>query len=117
MIVVTTFEVQGYDVEEVVGLVRGNAVRTRGIGYDIMAGFRSIFGGQVRQYEQLLRDTREEATTQMIAEAEGLGADAILGTRFTTSQVGAGFAEILAYGTAVKIKPSSSWLQRVGASN
>lgn len=103
MIVVTTFEVTGYEVSEVLGMVRGNAVRTRGIGYDLLAGIRSIFGGQVRQYEALLQDTREAATNQMIMEAEGLGADAIVGTRFTTSQVGAGFSEILAYGTAVKL--------------
>ena len=104
MIVVTTFDVTGYDTSEVLGMVRGNAVRTRGIGYDLLAGIRSIFGGQVRQYEALLQDTREAATNQMIAEAQGLGADAIVGTRFTTSQVGAGFSEILAYGTAVKLK-------------
>ena len=103
MIVVTTLDVAGYESVEVLGLVRGNAVRTRGIGYDILAGIRSIFGGQVRQYEALLQDTREFATNQMIREAEALGADAIVGTRFTTSQVGAGFAEILAYGTAVKL--------------
>ena len=70
MIVVTTFDVSGYEITEVMGMVRGNAVRTRGIGYDILAGIRSIFGGQVRQYEALLQDTREFATNQMIAEAE-----------------------------------------------
>lgn len=101
---VTTFEVTGFEVSEVLGLVRGNAVRTRGIGYDVLAGIRSIFGGQVRQYESLLQDTREAATNQMIKEAEGFGADAIVGARFTTSQVGAGFSEILAYGTAVKLR-------------
>lgn len=104
MIVVTTFDVSGYEITEVMGMVRGNAVRTRGIGYDILAGIRSIFGGQVRQYEALLQDTREFATNQMIAEAEAFGASGIVGTRFTTSQVGAGFSEILAYGTAVKLK-------------
>lgn len=108
MIVVTTFEVKGYEITEVMGLVRGNAVRTRGIGYDILAGLRSIFGGQVRQYETLLQDTREHATNQMIAEAEAFGANGIVGTRLTTSQVGAGFAEILAYGTAVKLEPIES---------
>lgn len=108
MIVVTTFEVKGYEITEVMGLVRGNAVRTRGIGYDILAGLRSIFGGQVRQYEALLQDTREYATNQMIAEAEAFGANGIVGTRLTTSQVGAGFAEILAYGTAVKLEPVES---------
>ena len=104
MIVVTTENVQGKKVAEVLGMVRGNAVRARGIGYDFLAGIKNITGGAVSEYSSLLRDTREEATQEMIAEATGLGADAVVSTRYNTSSVGQGFSEILAYGTAVKLK-------------
>ncbi len=104
MIVVTTETVEGKEVAEVLGMVRGNAVRARGIGYDFMAGIKNITGGAVSQYSSLLRDTREEATQKMIGEATDIGADAVVSTRYNTSSVGQGFAEILAYGTAVKFK-------------
>ena len=104
MIVVTTEYVEGEEVAEVVGMVRGNAVRARGIGYDFLAGIKNITGGAVSEYSSLLRDTREEATQEMIAEAMRFGADAIVSTRYNTSSVGQGFSEILAYGTAVKFK-------------
>ena len=104
MIVVTTENVVGKKTAEVLGLVRGNAVRARGIGYDFMAGIKNITGGAVSEYSSLLKDTREEATQQMIAEAMALGGDAVVSTRYNTSSVGQGFAEILAYGTAVKLK-------------
>ncbi len=104
MIVVTTERVEGKEVVEVLGMVRGNAVRARGIGYDFMAGIKNITGGAVSEYSSLLRDTREEATQEMIAEAMRFGADAIVSTRYNTSSVGQGFSEILAYGTAVKFK-------------
>lgn len=103
MIVVSTDAVEGHRVEEVLGLVRGNSVRARNVGMDIVAGLRNIVGGTVTQYEELLRDTREAATNQMIAEASRLGANAITCVRYTTSSVGAGMSEILAYGTAVKV--------------
>ena len=104
MIVVTTEEVTSRETAQVLGMVRGNAVRARGIGHDFMAGIKNITGGAVSQYSALLKDTREEATQAMIADAESMGADAIVSTRYNTSSVGAGFAEILAYGTAVKLK-------------
>ena len=104
MIIVTTGQVEGKSVDEVLGLVRGNAVRARGIGYDFLAGIKNITGGAVSEYSSLLKDTREEATQMMIAEAMALGADAIVSTRYNTSAVGQGFAEILAYGTAVKLQ-------------
>ncbi len=107
MIVVTTEEIVGNEVEAVLGLVCGNAVRARGIGHDFMAGIKNITGGAVSQYSAMLKDTREEATMQMIAEAEALGADAVISTRYNTSAVGTGFAEMLAYGTAVKLKQNS----------
>ena len=103
MIVVTTDDVHGMEVKEVLGMVRGSAVRARGIGYDITAAFKNVVGGRVTEYTNLLKETREEATTEMIGAAEELGADAITCTRYTTSSVGQGFAEILAYGTAVKL--------------
>ncbi len=103
MIVVSTDAVQGKKIKEVLGMVRGNAVRTRGVGHDIMAGLKNITGGNVGEYANLLRETREQATNQMISEAESMGADAIVCTRYTTSTVGQGFAEILSYGTAVKL--------------
>ncbi len=104
MIVVTTENVEGKEVDQVLGMVRGNAVRARGIGYDFMAGIKNITGGAVSEYSSLLRDTREDATQNMIGEAMAMGADAIVSTRYNTSSVGQGFAEILAYGTAVKLK-------------
>ena len=104
MIVVTTDEVHGHEIAEVLGMVRGNAVRARGIGYDFIAALKNIRGGNVSEYSQLLRDTREEATQVMINAATRLDADAIVATRYTTSSVGQGFSEILAYGTAVKMK-------------
>ena len=104
MIVVTTENVQGKQVAEVLGMVRGNAVRARGIGYDFLAGIKNITGGAVSEYSSLLRDTREEATAQLISEAQAIGADAIVATRYNTSSVGQGFSEIFAYGTAVKFK-------------
>ena len=110
MIVVTTEQVEGRKIAEVLGMVRGNAVRARGIGYDFMAGIKNITGGAVSEYSSLLSDTREEATGQMIAEGEAVGADAIVATRYNTSSVGQGFSEIFAYGTAVKLKIDPSTL-------
>lgn len=103
MIVVSTDSVEGHQVDEVLGLVRGNSVRARNIGMDIVAGLRNLVGGTVTQYQDLLRDTREAATNQMIAEAARVGANAIICVRYTTSSVGSGMSEILAYGTAVKL--------------
>ncbi len=103
MIVVTTEQVEGKEIAQVLGMVRGNAVRARGIGYDFLAGIKNITGGAVSEYSSLLKDTREEATQAMIAEAMALEADAIVTTRYNTSSVGQGFSEILAYGTAVKL--------------
>ncbi len=103
MIVVTTEQVEDREITEVIGMVRGNAVRARGIGYDFMAGIKNITGGAVSEYSSLLKDTREEATQQMIAEADAMSADAIVATRYNTSSVGQGFSEIFAYGTAVKL--------------
>lgn len=103
MIIVNTSQIAGKEISEVLGLVRGNTIRARHIGQDIMAGLRNIVGGEVKEYTQMISEAREEALKRMISEAEKLGADAVINVRFTTSQVMGGAAEILAYATAVKI--------------
>ena len=103
MIIVTSDEIEGKNIIEVLGLVRGNAVRARAIGKDIMAGFKAIVGGEITEFTQLLAQSREQATERMVERAEGLGANAIVATRYTTSAVMGGAAEILVYGTAVLI--------------
>ena len=104
MIIVNTEEIAGKEIDEVLGLVRGNTIRARHIGNDIMAGLRNIVGGEVKEYTQMISEAREDALERMLAEAEKLNADAVVNIRFTTSQVMGGAAEILAYGTAVKMK-------------
>ncbi len=104
ILITTTENVAGREVAVVLGLVKGSTVRTRHVGCDIMAGLRSLIGGEVKGYVIALNDARTEATNRMLTEAEAMGADAILCTRYTTSQVMAGAAEILAYGTAVKFR-------------
>jgi len=104
MIIVTTETIEGRKIEEVLGLVRGNTIRARNVGRDIMAGLRNIVGGEIKDYTRMLSDARDQALDRMIRDAEGKGANAILGVRFTTSQTMAGAAEILAYGTAVRLK-------------
>jgi len=88
---------------EVLGLVRGNKTKARHVGMDILALLRNLVGGEVKEYSSLLREAREEAIAEMVAEAEKLGADAIVGVRLATSQIGSGIAEVIAYGTAVKL--------------
>ena len=104
MIVTTTQEVPGHEIAEILGLVRGNTVRARHLGRDILAGLRNVVGGEIVEYTEMLSKAREEALQRMIAQAERLGADAVVGVRFATSQTMAGAAEILAYGTAVKLR-------------
>jgi uncharacterized protein YbjQ (UPF0145 family) len=104
MFLVTTEAVEGRQVEQVLGLVRGNTIRARHIGRDVMAGLRNIVGGEIKEYTRMLTQARDEAISRMVKEAEALGANAVLGVRFTTSQTMSGAAEILAYGTAVRLK-------------
>jgi uncharacterized protein YbjQ (UPF0145 family) len=104
MIIVTTDGVPGKTVKQVLGLVRGNTIRARHIGQDLKAVFRNIIGGEVVEYTKLLAESREQAIDRMVANAEALGANAILGMRFTTSEIMGGAAELLAYGTAVVIE-------------
>ena len=107
MIVATTSELPGMTVREVKGLVQGNTIRARNVGRDIMAGLRNIIGGEITEYTRLMTESRAEATQRMVEEAEELGANAVLGVRFTTSTVISGAAELLAYGTAVVVEESS----------
>ncbi len=104
MIVSTTFDVPGRTIAQNLGLVRGNVVRSRFIGRDIVASIRMVIGGEIHEYTKLLAESREQALDRMIAQAQGLGADAVVGVRFETTDVGQGQAtEVLAYGTAVKL--------------
>ena len=104
MIISTTEYIPGKEILEALGLARGSTVRAKNIGKDIFAGFKNIVGGEIQEYTKLQADSREEAIQRMIEDAEGLNADAIVGVRLTTSMVTQGAAEILAYGTAVKLK-------------
>ena len=104
MIVVTSSSVAGRRVTRTLGLVRGNTVRARHIGKDIMAGLRNIVGGEVHEYAKLIAESREQTLDRMVAEARSLGANAIIATRFTTSVMAAGAAELLAVGTAVIVE-------------
>jgi len=103
-LIVTTEYITGKEVEEMLGAVRGNTIRARHVGSDIGAGLKSLIGGEIKGYVKALSSARDEAMERMIAEAEALGADGIIGVRFATSQVMAGAAEILVYGTAVKLR-------------
>lgn len=104
MIVVTTFEVPGRRVTRTLGLVRGNCVRSRHLGRDILAGMRNLVGGEIHEYTKLLAESREQALDRMVAEARSLGANGIVGTRFVTAEIGKMSAELLAYGTAVVLE-------------
>jgi uncharacterized protein YbjQ (UPF0145 family) len=103
MIVLTTDTFPGREVEPL-GLVRGSTVRAKHIGSDIVASLRNIVGGEVKEYASLMAGAREQAYDRMIAEAQRLGADAILAARFETSTITQAASEILAYGTAVRFK-------------
>lgn len=103
MILATTNEIHAKEITEILGLVRGNTIRARHLGRDIMASLRGIVGGEVRDYTKMMAEAREQALDRMIAEAEALGANAITGVRFSTSFVMQGAAEFLVYGTAVKV--------------
>ncbi|MGE0829062.1 MAG: YbjQ family protein [Hyphomonadaceae bacterium] len=104
MILSTTFDVPGRTISQNLGVARGNVVRSRFIGRDIVAGFRMIIGGEIHEYTKLLAESREQALDRMIENAQRLGADAVIGLRFETTDAAGGQAtEVLAYGTAVKL--------------
>ncbi|MEB2298578.1 YbjQ family protein [Lysinibacillus xylanilyticus] len=104
MLLSTTDIMAGKEIVETLGLVKGNSVQSRNIGRDMMAGLRNIVGGEMKEYAEMLVRSREVATQDMVEEARRLGANAVVGVRFSTSSVMDGTSEVLAYGTAVKVK-------------
>jgi len=102
MIVVTTDFIPGKKIVEVVGLVRGNTIRARHLGKDILAGLKNMVGGEIEEYTKMIAESREQCLDRMAEDARSLGADAVINVRFTTSSMMQGAAELLAYGTAVK---------------
>ena len=104
MIISTLDQIPNQEISENLGIARGSTVRAKNIGRDIFAGFKNIVGGEIHEYTKLQADSREEAIQRMIDDANTLSADAVVGVRLATSMVTQGAAEILAYGTAVKLK-------------
>ncbi len=104
MIITNTEFVTGSEIKEMLGLVKGNTVQAKSIGKDFKAGLRNIAGGEIKEYTEMLSESREIAYKRMIDKAEKMGADAVINVRFMTSAIMGGAAEILAYGTAVKLK-------------
>jgi uncharacterized protein YbjQ (UPF0145 family) len=104
MLITTQDELADKEIIETLGLVRGNTIRARHIGKDILAGLRTIIGGEITEYTKMLAESREQAIDRLVDEANKLGADAVVCLRFTTAPVMQGAAELLAYGTAVKLK-------------
>jgi uncharacterized protein YbjQ (UPF0145 family) len=101
MILATTDIIAGKKVTKVLGLVRGNTIRARNIGRDIMAGFKNIVGGEITDYTKMMAESREQSIDRMIEDAESLGANGVVGIRFTTASMMQNSAELLVYGTAV----------------
>jgi len=104
VIITTTYDIHDKRVVRTLGLVRGNTIRSRHLGRDILAVFRNIVGGEIGEYTKLMAEAREQALDRMIEEASSIGANAIVGVRFSTSEVMAGAAELMAYGTAVVVE-------------
>ncbi len=104
MIITNTDFVPGREIEEILDVVRGSTVRARHLGHDFVAGLKNIVGGEIAEYTRLMADAREQAIDRMVADAERIGADAIVNVRFVTSMIQAGASELLAYGTAVKLR-------------
>jgi uncharacterized protein YbjQ (UPF0145 family) len=104
MIITTTETIPNKQIVEILGIARGSTVRARHAGRDILAGFKNLVGGEISDYTKLMADAREEAMQRMKEDAQKLGADAIVNIRFTTSTISQGAAEIMAYGTAVKLE-------------
>ena len=108
MLITTQDELVDHEITTTLGLVRGNTIRARHIGKDILAMLRMLVGGEITEYTKMLAESREQAIDRMVREARGMDADAIVAMRFTTSPVMQGSAELLAYGTAVKLRPRSA---------
>jgi uncharacterized protein YbjQ (UPF0145 family) len=108
MIVVNTETVAGYRIVRTLGLVRGTTVRGRHVGRDLLAFLRNAVGGEIREYTKMLSEAREQALDRMVEEAESLGANAVVTTRFASSEIMSGAAEVLVYGTAVVVEKTST---------
>jgi len=104
MIIATTETVPGKKIVKCLGLVRGNTIRARHIGRDIMAGFKNIVGGEIGDYTKMMAESREQSIDRMVEDAEALGANAIVAVRFTTTSMMQSAAELLVYGTAVVVE-------------
>ena len=104
MIIVTTENIAGHRIIETKGQVFGLVVRSRGIGGNVMAGLRSIVGGEINEYTQMLEEARRHATDRMVQNAQAMGANAVVMMRFDSSEIGQTMSEIVAYGTAVVIE-------------
>jgi uncharacterized protein YbjQ (UPF0145 family) len=105
MLVTTTENVKGYEVTEVLGAVFGVVVRARGLGGDILASLKGLVGGEIKQYTQMIEDARRQALDRMVQNAHAMGADAVVMMRFDSGDIGSNMSEIVAYGTAVKLRP------------
>ena len=104
MLITSTFDIADKTIVRTLGLVKGNTIRARHVGRDIMAGLRGIVGGELHEYTKLLAESREQALDRMIEDAQKLGADAVVGVSFSTSVMSQGAAELMAFGTAVLIE-------------
>lgn len=104
MIITTTDFIPDREIEKIIGLVSGNSIRAKHIGKDIVAGLRTVVGGEITEYTEMLTESRREALQRMMEDAQSVGADAVINIRYSTSSVMTGAAEMLAYGTAVKLK-------------
>lgn len=104
MIIVTAHEIVGKTVTQTIGIAKGNTIRARHAGKDIMAGFKNIFGGEIEEYTKLMAEAREQALDRMVDHAKSMGANAVIDVRFSTSYIMGAASEILAYGTAVVVE-------------
>ncbi len=104
MLVVNTDTIKGKEIVETLGMVKGNTIRAKHLGKDIVALFRNLVGGEIKEYTEMLNDAREQSVSRMVKDAEERGANAVINVRFTTSLVMSGASELLVYGTAVKVE-------------
>lgn len=105
MLIVTIEQIPGYKIKKVLGVISGSVVRARSFGRDFMAGLRNLAGGEIKEYTELLAESRDLAIKRMAEKAKKLGANAVIGVRFATSSVMSGASEVVAYGTAVILEP------------
>ena len=104
MIITTVEKIEGKNITRTIGLVKGSTIRARHVGRDIMAGLRSLVGGEITDYTKMMAESREQALQRLVEDAEAQGANAIVGLRFTTSMIMSNASEILAYGTGVVVE-------------